>query len=281
MKKRLAVVTDSTAVLPQEMLEKHDNLYSIPLQILMKEDVYKDGIDIKPDEFFDLIGQSSVLPTTSQPSVGDVLDLFEELVEQYESILYITISSKISGTFSTGMLARNQLKNHNIQVFDSLNTSVIQLQMVDKALQMSKDNKSLEEIIRQLETARESSRIYLVVDDLKHLGRTGRVNNVSAVVGAMLKIKPILHFEDGVINLAKKVRTINKAHNEVLRIFKDAEIKNHTKVMIAHAHGIEYAKKLRDKVSEVHPDKEIYIGELSPVISVHTGPNTVGIAWID
>lgn len=210
--KKVAIVTDSTAVMGKEFIEKSSNLYTVPLQILFGEDVYRDGIDLTSEEFFSKIGQNSVLPTTSQPSVGAVLELFEELTENYDEILYITISSNISGTYNTGLLARNQVPEKKIEVYDSLNTSVIQKMLVMKALELADKGTHIDSIIKKLNKMRENSRIYLVVDDLKHLGRTGRVNNMGAIVGALLKIKPILTFENGYINLRKKVRTLSKAY---------------------------------------------------------------------
>lgn len=277
---KIAIVTDSTAVMEQTTLDKYKNLHTVPLQILFGDDVYKDFIDLDTNKFFDLFDTSKVLPTTSQPSVGAVLELFEKLSEDYEQIIYITISSKISGTYNTGVLARNQLPEHEIVVFDSLNTSVIQQRMVLEALRMAEEGKHLFEIIEHLEYLRDNANIYLVVDDLKHLGRTGRVNNVSAVMGALLKIKPILRFEDGFINLYQKIRTLNKAHTEVLTILENEDLKDSSFIMIAHAKGYESALKAKEKILEMYPGKDVVIGELSPVISVHTGPNSLGIAWI-
>ena len=277
---KIAIVTDSTAVIKKHDLNKFDNLYTIPLQILMGEDVYKDGIDLSSSEFFELVRRYKTLPTTSQPSIGDVLVLFEELKTKYDQIIYLTISSKISGTYSTGMLAKNQLDDDNVYVFDSLNTSVVLEMLSLKACELVLEGYNAIEIVKYLEKMRDNSAIYLVVDDLKHLGRTGRVNNVSAVVGALLKIKPILRFEDGVINLHKKIRTIAKAHSEVFELLSKEEIGSASCISIAHADGYEYAVKMRERILSIYPDKDIIINELSPVISVHTGPKSLGVGWI-
>ncbi len=279
--RKVAIVTDSTAVMGNEMIENEKHLYTVPLQILFgDEEVYRDGIDISSKEFFNKINSKTALPTTSQPSVGNVLDLFETLIEDYDEILYITISSNISGTFNTGLLAANQLQGKKIEVFDSLHTSVIQKMYVVEALKEAEKGHSVDHIIKRLKKMRSKSEIYLVVDDLHHLGRTGRVNNMGAIVGQLLKIKPILTFENGYINLKKKVRTLKKAYLEVLSILDSAELKDSSKIMIAHANGIENALRVKEAIEVIFPDKTIEVSELSPVISVHTGPNTVGVAWI-
>mgnify|MGYP000069583544 CR=1 FL=1 len=138
----------------------------------------------------------------------------------------------------------------------------------------------VDHIIKALTKMRSQSSIYLVVDDLHHLGRTGRVNNMGAIIGALLKIKPILTFENGYINLRKKVRTLKKAYLEVIAIMNEAGLDDSSKIMIAHANGLENALLIHETIKLVFPNKEIEICELSPVVSVHTGPNTVGVAWI-
>ena len=278
--KKVAIVTDSTAVMGLEFITQQEHLYTIPLQILFDEEVYRDGIDLTSEQFFKKIEEVEVLPTTSQPSVGMVLDLFETLVTKYDEILYITISSNISGTYNSGLLAKNQMSDFKIEVFDSLNTSVIQNMLVKEAVSLANKGTSVDSIIKTLKHMRTNSCIYLVVDDLKHLGRTGRVNNMGAIVGALLKIKPILTFENGYINLKTKVRTLKKAYLELLEIIGEAKLQETSKIMIAHADGLENAKKMQEAISIIYPKHQIEIAELSPVISVHTGPNTVGVAWI-
>ncbi|AIO18419.1 DegV domain-containing protein [Candidatus Izimaplasma bacterium HR1] len=279
--RKIAIVTDSTAVMGNKFIENEKDLYTVPLQILFgEEEVYRDGIDLTSEEFFTKISNIRILPTTSQPSVGAVLELFNELVKEYDEILYITISSNISGTYNTGLLAANQLKDKKIEVFDSLHTAVIQKMYVEEALKMAKEGTHVDSIIKKLKKMRKNSEIYLVVDNLRHLGRTGRVNNMGAIVGALLKIKPILTFEEGYINLRKKVRTLNRAYLEVVSILGDRELNDSSRIMIAHANGIENAIRVKEAIEVIHPDKIIEIDELSPVIGVHTGPNTVGVAWI-
>lgn len=281
MMKKIAIVTDSTAVINNDYITENSNLYVLPLHIIFTQDeVYQDGIDISPMEFFQKLETVSCLPTTSQPSVGEAMELFEELLKDYDEIIYITISSKISGTFSTGQAVARLLSNHKVEIFDSLNTSVIQKYYVEEAVRLTKLGKSSESILKHLEKIRSQSEIYLVVDDLRHLGRTGRLNNMGAIIGSLLKIKPILHFEHGFINLNSKVRTLRKAYSEAIKKLLNDEIDGHTKVMIAHANGLDNAIHVQKLINHYLPDIDIEICELSPVISVHTGPNSVGVAWV-
>ena len=257
MKLRTAIVTDSTAVLNPEYVAKHPNLIVLPLQILFKDEVFEEGVNIDSDLLFQMTSQRHELPTTSQPSVGRVITVFEELKKEYDEVLYITISSKISGTYATGLLAAGQVEGIKVGVFDSLSTSVIQKMMVHRAVELAEKGLGIDKIVKELTKLREQATIYLVVDDLKHLGRTGRLNNVSAVVGALLKIKPILKFEDGHINLFSKVRTLKSAYKEVLNLLKQEKVTDRTLIVIAHASGKENAKKVQEMLMQSYPEKKI------------------------
>ncbi|WP_252229912.1 DegV family protein [Clostridium sp. ZBS15] len=277
---KIAVVVDSTAVIDKKLFENNNNLYSLPLQLIIDDNSFKDGIDITPSEFCSKMNECIHLPTTSQPSIGDVFKLFEEIVDKYDYIIYITISSKLSGTFQTGIVAKNQISNDKIIVFDSLYTSTIQKQMTITTLELIKNGSSIEDIFKNLEYIRANSKIYLVVDNLSHLHRTGRISLSAASFGKLLNIKPILSFEEGKIVLKNKVRTMNKVYNNLIELIKNENLTLNSKIIIAHADGYDSALKLKEKVLEVYPKHTILIEELSPVISVHTGARSFGISWI-
>ena len=277
---KIAVVVDSTAVINNELLESNNNLYSIPLHVIIDDKSYRDGIDITPCEFCYKMSKSTNLPTTSQPPLGDVFELFEELVDKYDHIIYITISSKLSGTFQTGVLAKNQVSEDKIIVFDSSYTSTIQKQMAMKALELINMGRSIEEIIENLEYIKSNSKIYLVVDDLKHLHRTGRISLSASSFGKILNIKPILAFENGEIVVNKKVRTMGKVYDTLAELIANDKLTSNSKIILAHANGYDYALKMKEKVLEIYPEHTVLIEELSPVISVHTGEKSFGLSWI-
>ncbi|EJO5349521.1 DegV family protein [Clostridium botulinum] len=276
----IAVVVDSTAVMDTELFKNNNNLYSLPLHLIIDGKSFRDGLDIAPSEFCLKMNECSHLPTTSQPPVGDVFKLFEKLLKNYDYIIYITISSKLSGTFQTGMLVKNQLSKDRIIVFDSTFTSTIQKQMAIKTLELIKIGRSIEDIIKNLEYIKSNSKIYLVVDDLKHLHRTGRISLCTSSFGKLINIKPILSFEKGEILLKKNVRTMNKVYNNLIELIENENLTSTSKIIIAHANGYDYALKLKEKVLEIYPEHKVTIEELSPVISVHTGEKSFGLSWI-
>lgn len=277
---KIGVVVDSTAVVGKTLIEQYDNLYSVPLKIIFGDETYADGIDLTQDEFFNMLDGEKELPTTSQPSIGEVESVFTELLETYDHIIYITLSSGISGTFDSGQMARSIVSEEKITVFDTMNASIIHRLIAIEALEMIERGKSLKEILDRLDLLRSHARIVLVVDDLKHLSRTGRLSATSAQIGNMLKIKPILHFHEGKIELLKKIRSAKKAHKAIVEMAKEVDLRDGDYIQIAQAHGMEYAQNLQKELKKVYPNMNIVISDLSPVISVHTGPKTIGIGWI-
>ncbi|MBN2796280.1 MAG: DegV family protein [Clostridia bacterium] len=276
---KLAVLVDSTAV-ADSLKAKYDNLYSVPLKIIFQEDTYADGIDLTQESFFEKLERTETLPTTSQPSIGEVETLFKDLLNNYDHVIYLTLSSKISGTYDSGLMARQIVSEERITVFDTLNASIIHKIMTEEVLKMHGEGKEITDIVKRLEVLREHATIHLVVDDLKHLSRTGRLSSTSASIGNMLQIKPILHFVDGKIELLKKVRSIKKAHQSLIDTVASRNLQPGDYVSIAHAHGMAYAEPLKNELEKLYPELNITINDLSPVISVHTGPKTIGIGWI-
>lgn len=278
---RFAILVDSTAVVRKEVFENNKNLYSVPLKVLIGDEAYSDGIDLTQQLFFDTLKEKTELPTTSQPAAGDVSVMLEKLVLEYDHIFYITISSKISGTYQTGEMLRQQIDPEKITVFDSGFTSVVQNVMIDQALEMIESDLGVQEIHSALAFMRDHSNILLVVDDLKHLQRTGRISYTAASIGSTLKIKPILHFEEGSIVIRKKIRTLKKAHNRLIEILEEANLGEDSVIAIAHADGLAYAENIKKELVKAYPNHPVVIHELSPVISVHTGAGSIGLGWIN
>jgi DegV family protein with EDD domain len=276
---KLAVLVDSTAV-ADSLKSKYDNLFSVPLKIIFEDQTFADGIDLTQESFFEKLETTQALPTTSQPSIGEVETLFKDLLNDYDHVIYLTLSSKISGTFDSGLMARQIVSEEKITVFDTLNASIIHKIMTEEVLKMNQEGQDIEAIVKRLEVLRDHSNIQLVVDDLKHLSRTGRLSATSASIGNMLQIKPILHFVDGKIELLKKIRSVKKAHQAIIDTVADLQLQQGDYLSIAQAHGMDYAEKIKNELDTLYPNLNITINDLSPVISVHTGPKTIGVGWI-
>ena len=254
---KLAVVTDSSAYLP-ERIKNHPDLFVIPIPLIMDGKIYNEGIDIEADEYYGLLKNSKDFPTTSQPVVGEVLGLYEELKEKgYDTILSIHLSSGISGFVNTLFAMKDDISGVTVIPYDSKITSMPMGHMVEAALDLNDEGQSLDEILAHIDRIRDNTYAYLIVDDLNNLVRGGRLTNGAALIGSLLKIKPILTFSEG------------KRNNE---------IQPPVKLYVIHANNLEVAIAEKEKLQKKYPNAEIEIGHFGPVIGTHLGEKAIGIA---
>jgi DegV family protein with EDD domain len=277
---KLAVVTDSTAYLP-ERIKNHPDLFVIPIPVILDGKIYNEGIDIEADEYYGLLKKSKDFPTTSQPAVGEVLALYEELKNKgYDTILSIHLSSGISGFVNTLHAMKDDVAGVKIVPYDSKITSMPMGHMVEAALDLNKKGHSLEEIVAHIDRIRDNTYAYLIVDDLNNLVRGGRLTNGAALIGGLLKIKPILTFLEGKIVLFEKIRSSKKAFARAEKVIgmRNDEIMPPVKLYVIHANNLEVAKEEREKLQKQYPNAEIEIGHFGPVIGSHLGEKAIGLA---
>lgn len=277
---KVAVMTDSTAYIPKDLREKL-NIHMVPLNVVFGDESYRDEIEISVDEFYKKVREEENLPTTSQPSVGDVVKKLEELVEEgYEAVVSVHLSSKLSGTYHAVASAGNMVDGIRVYAFDSEYSCMPQGFMAIKAVELVKQNKSPEEIIQQLKELKSKIRAYFIVDDLSHLQRGGRLSSTQALVGSLLKVKPVLHIVDGKIVPFEKIRTRKKAVNRAMgMLYEDAEKNEVEKVVFIHGNDEESANILRDEFAEKYPSIETVISYFGPVVGTHLGEGAIGVSW--
>lgn len=277
---KIAVLTDSTAYLSQEIREQY-NIYMIPLSVVFGHDVYREEIDITTEQFYQKVRNSEELPTTSQPAIGEFENIFSQLAEEgYDAVISIHLSKKISGTYQAAVSAGEMVKQIKVYAYDSEVSTIPQGIYAIEAAKMAKQNKTPEEIITHLEELKQTFRAYFMVDDLSHLQRGGRLSGAQALVGSLLKIKPILHFVEGEIELFEKIRTRKKALERIKQMLEDdIKAKGVTRVMFIHANAEAAAKDLEKQFKEKHQAIETMISYFGPVIGTHLGEGSLGIAW--
>ncbi|WP_414841705.1 DegV family protein [Enterococcus saccharolyticus] len=277
---KLAIVTDSTAFLP-ERIQKHPDLFIMPIPVILDGQIYNEGIDIEADEYYGLLKNSKEFPTTSQPALGEALELYESIAAKgYDTIISIHLSSGISGFVNNLHTIENAIDGVKIIPYDSKITSMPMGHMVEAAVDGIDQEKSLAEILVHLDVIRDNTHAYLIIDDLNNLVRGGRLTNGAAVVAGLLKIKPVLTFEEGKIVLFEKIRSSKKAFNraeEVIGQHKD-EIKHPVKLYVIHANNLEMALEEQKKLQERYPDVPVEIGYFGPVIGTHLGEKAIGLA---
>ena len=277
---KLAVVTDSTAYLP-ERIQDHADLFVIPIPVILDGKSYNEGIDIQPDEYYSLLKNSKEFPKTSQPVLGEVIALYETLAQKgYDTILSIHLSSGISGFINTLYCIKDDIKGARVIPYDSKITSMPMGHMVEAALDLNQQGKTIEEIVTHIDRIRDNTYAYLIVDDLNNLVRGGRLTNGAALIGGLLKIKPILTFDEGKIVLYEKIRSSKKAFNRAEDIIgqRESEIAYPVKFYVIHANNLSVALEEKAKLQKKYPDAEIEVGHFGPVIGSHLGEKAIGIA---
>lgn len=269
------IVTDSTAFLDQEILVKY-NIAVVPLYVNFENEVIIDG-SISNAEFFAKVRSSAKMPFTSQPSPGDFVKVFEKIIEDGDDIVTIVISSGISGTYESALNAAKMVDMNRIAVIDSKSTAGGLAMLVTEAAEAAVQGKNREEIAAFIEAKKSQLRLFFVPDTLEYLKKGGRIGGAQALIGTLLKIKPVLHLNNGKVDAFDKVRTMKKALERIVDEMPPA--KGVFPLHLLHAEALVTVETLKHMVKERFPQAQITISELSPVIGTHSGPGVVGICF--
>ncbi len=278
--KKVVIVTDSTAYLPQSYVDEY-GIEIVPLTLNWDGKSYRDGIDIKPDEFYMRLANSSTLPTTSQATIKDFTTVFEKVLGEGNSILTLPISSGISGTVNSAFQAKELFKDAPIEVMDTKLVSMALSFQVLAAARAAKDGASLEECRQIAVKAYDHIGVYFVVDTLKYLHAGGRIGGGKRFLGTALKIKPILEIRDGKIEAVKSVISISKAISAMVELVeKDVAGKSPVRISVFHALAEQKARALLDETVKRFNAVEGILSYVSPVVGSHVGPGTLSIAYM-
>jgi DegV family protein with EDD domain len=273
----IQTVTDSSAYLPVDLIQEH-NIQVIPLKVHFGEQTYRDEIDLSHEEFYRMLAEAETLPTTSQPSAGEFFDLYSELSKDGHEIISIHISSKLSGTVSSAQSAKEMLPEAKITIIDSASTAMGLGLMALTAARAAEEGKTAAEIVAAVEKMIPAMNVVFVVDTLEYLQKGGRIGGAAALVGALLKVKPILCLKDGRVEPLDKVRSKRKALARLLEVVEE-RVGPGTPVRVAvlHAQVPDEARALEQEVRARFNCTECYFAELGPVLGTHTGPGVVGL----
>jgi len=281
MSKKIAIVSDSSAGLTEEMLKEYD-IYTSYLMVIFGNDSYQEFKELTPAKFIELSSAQEELPTTSQPAPGLTVEIYENIFKEgYDEIIHITISSGLSGSYQSAVNAAAMVDADKIHVFDSKTVAFPQGGLAIKAAKLAKDGKDVAEIISELEKAQETSHVSATVKTLENLKKGGRLSNASAVIGGMLQIKPIIAMSaEGKLEAVAKVRTFKKAIQALTDTVKDADLDETYEIAIIHMQNLEDATPLKDVVAELYPNNTVHILPLSLTVAAHVGEGTLAISWV-
>lgn len=278
---RVHIVTDSTADLPDGLAEAEGlDITSVPLNVHFGAETYRDKVDLTHAEFLRRLATSPVLPTTSQPSIGDFETTYRRLAADGGPICSIHISSRLSGTHQAATLAAGSVLGDGVtvRVVDSLNASLGLGVQVITAARLARDGASLADIVDQIE--RMAPRVHLVfaLDTLEYLQRGGRIGRARALVGSMLSVKPILRLDEGQVVPLRRERTRARALAALVAMAGDLD--RVSGLGVIHSGAPAEASELIERLARaVHPPvapAAVLIGEFGPVVATHTGPGAVG-----
>ena len=280
-----AIIATSTSCLDYLSLEE-ENLRILRMKILMEDKTFEDYIGITAEEFYSRLKENNKLvPSSTMPSIGEFLELLEELEEKgYEEVLAITISSELSGTYGilTAALSNNYEGNLKVHVLDSRNAAISEGYITLEALRLFKEGKSFEETIAFLEALRTNRKQYFMVDNLRLFVANGRLSGAQGFLGSMMKIKPILEVNDeGKIVPFEKIRTSRKALAKMVEyVIEDCKKLDDFIITYDTSDNIEGLEYVKNRMEEEFPGYK-HLEAITPVIGCHTGVGTVGIAYFD
>ena len=275
------IVTDSTSYIPEVLREEYD-IKVVSLNITVNGKSYEE-VNVDNKKFYEEMDASNEIPTSSQPALDEMIKTFEDILMSGDDIAAIFISSEMSGTFSSAHLVKDMVlekyPERRIEIIDSRTNCMQMGYEVLEAAKTAKEGRSMEEVINSAIHVRENSRFIFAPETLAYLKKGGRIGGAAALVGSILQIKPILTVEKGVTTVLTKVRTKKKTVNTMVeQVLKDVEGKEIGGITVHHINCEEEGKALAEAIKE-KLNIPVHVGKIGPVIGLHVGPGSIGIAY--
>ncbi|MBE5926919.1 MAG: DegV family protein [Lachnospiraceae bacterium] len=281
--KKTAVVTDTNSGLTVEQA-KELGVFVLSMPYIINDETYYEGQDMTMSEFFEQLTNKDNQVFTSQPTPESVMNLWDEVLKEYDEIVYIPMSSGLSSSYQTArMLSGEDEYEGKVFVVNNQRISVTMRQSVIDAIELIKLGKGAEEIRDILEEEKLESSIYIMVDTLVYLKKGGRITPVAAMLGEMIKLKPVLQIQGDKLDAFAKARTVKQAKQIMMdAIKKDIETRfggaDNVHICVAHTDNEENAEQFKNELLEIFPDNDIYLDRLPISISVHIGPGSLAVA---
>lgn len=277
---KIAWVTDSSAYIPNDMKGKED-IYVVPLVLVLDGNVYKDGIDLTHDQLYAKLKAVTTPPSTSQPSIDDFITIYSKLKEQYDAVIGVFISDALSGTISTSIQAAD-IAGIDLKVVDSKLLSYPLTGLIERGIELNEAGKSVDEIVEQLQETANTVEAYVLVGSLQQLQRSGRLNGIQYLLGSLLNIKPIITVEEGKLVIFEKKRSDIKAVNRIFERFEQAMDQSLIKeVYVLHANAEKKAKEWKERLVSKYSDLKVLVGPLSTAVTLHAGEGTIALGWFN
>jgi DegV family protein with EDD domain len=273
-KQSVAIVTDSTADLPPQLAASR-SISVVPLTLNFEGKTFLDGVDIRPDEFYRRLPSAATHPTTSQPSPGRFAQTYSALLADYQAIVSIHISEKLSGTYASARQAADMTDPKRVRVVDSEVVSMSLGLLTLTASALASKGADAEAIEAKMLDMRPHVQTYFSVATLEFLRRGGRIGRANALLGSVLQVKPVLCIRDGLVTPLERVRTFERALHRIVELTCDVDRGHGVCVIVGHADAEADAERI---ARELDPIAEtLMIQALGPVVGAHAGPGVVGV----
>jgi DegV family protein with EDD domain len=278
-RRKVAVVTDGTSSMTQAMGQEH-GLYVVPIYVMFGTQTYRDGVDLDAELFYRLLRGNKQLPTTSQPTVADFLQVYTELSDQVEAIVSIHVSPKMSATLDSALAASRELPDVPIHVIDSRSVSMGLGMMAIAAARAAAAGQDATEVVRLVEGLIPKMNIFFTVETLEYLHRGGRIGGATALLGSALSIKPVLYVKDGQVEPLEKPRTRKRAIGRLLDLMAErVEASEAVHATVLQCDVPDDAQALAEQVAARFHCVELLTAEAGPIIGTHAGPGTLGLVF--
>ena len=275
----IRIVADSSCAITREEAQKL-NIEIIPLPIEIDNQNYLDGINLTTEEFYKKLTECKNLPTTSQPSPLEFIERFEQAKQSGDSILVITLSSKISGTYENACLYKKEIEYSEIEIVDSLTTIGAMKMIVQEAIKQRDKGLNVHELADYLNKFKLRTKIWGAIDTLEYLYKGGRLSGATKIIGTMLNIKPIISVIDGYVKMVDKKMGIKNALDCIFNLSINGNIDKSYPVCVQYSYNKERALKLEQMLHDAGIT-DTYIEEISCVVGTHIGPNGSAIVYIE
>jgi len=276
------IITDSASDLPKEYIKKY-NIEIVPLTVELEGKIYKDGVDITTEKFNQLMIKSNQLPKTAHPSPETFKKVFLKYINDGYDILCLTISSKLSGTYQSAMIAKNNIKtSEKIFVFDTLAASSGEALQVIKASKLIQKGEKIKEVLRKLTEYRNRINILILLDTLENIVKGGRLTKIQGVIAKILNFKIILHNNEGAVEMLEKIRGKKRFFKKVLEIIDERMKKlnlSNLNVGITHVDNIEEAMMFKKIIEEKYNPKDIFVNHMGATIATYAGRGGIIISF--
>lgn len=280
---KIALVTDSTAHFTQEQKSRYQ-IELVPINVRFEGKIFRDGVDLTTSQAYQFLEKNPKDWATSAPSPGDFLTAYKKQVSQgAKEILCLTLPQKLSATFSSAKMAKEMAKEElpgvKIEVLDSDTGTVGETLLALRLGRAIEEGKSFEELIKLAEDLKNKIRVFLLLETIRYIYRSGRIPEIASRIGALLPLKPILGFHQEKLQFAGATTSKEKSKEKVLKILKENFDQNFPEIGLMYIDSLEEVEKFREKISSFLPSAEIFITEFSPIIGYAMGRGTIGVGF--